>query len=141
MQRLIQERGLQGKITVDSAGTSSFHIGEPADKRMLQAAGQRGYELTSRSRQATGRDYSRFDLILAMDRNNYRELATLFGEPSHKLRLFSEYLDEDDPRDVPDPYHGESDGFATVLDLLERACPKILDELVAIHNQKSGESA
>ncbi|MGN6134564.1 MAG: low molecular weight protein-tyrosine-phosphatase [Aureliella sp.] len=136
MQRLINERGLQGEITVDSAGTSSFHIGEPADKRMRVAADRRGYDLTSRSRQATGRDYSRFDLIVAMDRNNYRELATLFGEPLHKLRLFSEYLDEGAPRDVPDPYHGEADGFATVLDILEQACPRILDELVAISEKK-----
>ena len=141
MQRLINERGLQGEITVDSAGTSSFHIGEPADKRMLSAAGLRGYELTSRSRQATGRDYSRFDLIIAMDRNNYRELAALFGEPSHKLHLLAKYLDDDAPRDVPDPYHGESDGFGAVLDMLERACPKILDELVAINEQKKAESA
>lgn len=137
MRRLIQERGLEGTITVDSAGTSSFHIGEPADKRMCSAADQRGYELTSRSRQATGRDYRRFDLIIAMDRDNYRELATLFGEPSHKLHLLAEYLDEKTPRDVPDPYHGEIDGFGAVLDLLEQACPKILDELVAISHRKT----
>lgn len=140
MQRLVSERGLQGEITVDSAGTSSFHIGEPADKRMRLAADQRGYELTSRSRQATARDYARFDLIIAMDRNNYRELATLFGEPSTKLHLLSEYLDGAVPRDVPDPYHGESDGFSTVLEILERACPRILDELVAI-NKRKAESA
>ena len=137
MQRLINERGLQGVITVDSAGTSSFHIGEPADKRMRTAADMRGYELTSRSRQATGRDYSRFDLIIAMDRNNYRELATLFGEPTHKLHLLAEYLHEEAPRDVPDPYHGQADGFGTVLDMLEVACPKILDELVEINNRKA----
>ena len=136
MQRLINQRGLEGLITVDSAGTSSFHIGEPADKRMRSAADSRGYDLTSRSRQATGRDYARFDLIIAMDRNNYRELATLFGEPTHKLHLLAEYLQEDAPRDVPDPYHGESDGFGTVLDMLEIACPKILDELVEISNRK-----
>jgi protein-tyrosine phosphatase len=137
MQKLITERGLDGRITVDSAGTSSFHIGEPADKRMQQAATARGYDLTSRSRQATRRDYSRFDLIVAMDRNNYRELATLFGEPINKLRLLSDFLDGDWPRDVPDPYYGERDGFTTVLEMLEVACPKILDELVAIDAAQS----
>lgn len=137
MQRLIRERGLEHTITVDSAGTSSFHIGEPADKRMRLVAEQRGYDLTSRSRQATGRDYSRFDLIIAMDRNNYRELATLFGEPSTKLHLFSEYLGQDAPRDVPDPYHGQQDGFCNVFDMLEEACPKILDELVKISESKA----
>lgn len=132
MQKLIDERGLQQRISVDSAGTSSFHIGELADKRMLQAAAERGYDLTSRSRQTSRRDYSRFDRIIAMDRNNFRELAALFGEPTNKLRLLSDYLDETWPREVPDPYHGENDGFRTVLEMLETACPRILEELIAI---------
>ncbi len=138
LQDLIHKRGLAGEILVDSAGTSSFHIGEPADRRMQLAAKQRGYELTSRSRQATARDYSKFDLIIAMDRNNYRELATLFGEPTAKLHLLSEYLPEDSPRDVPDPYHGGPEGFNNVLDMLEQACPPILDQLVEISRAKAG---
>lgn len=136
LQRLVTERGLDGRVVVDSAGTSSFHIGEPADKRMRQAATGRGYDLQSRSRQASVRDYERFDLIVAMDRNNYRELATLFGEPTHKLFMFSHFLDDNAPRDVPDPYHGENDGFDTVLDLMEQACPRILDKLVELEAQK-----
>jgi protein-tyrosine phosphatase len=71
-----------------------------------------------------------------MDRNNYRELAVLFGEPSTKLHLLSEYLDGAEPRDVPDPYHGQEDGFANVLQILEQACPRILDELIAINDRK-----
>ena len=137
LQELIRQRGLSEEILVDSAGTSSFHIGEPADRRMQQAAQQRGYELTSRSRQATARDYSKFDLIIAMDRNNYRELASLFGEPTAKLHLLSEYLPSDAPRDVPDPYHGGPEGFATVLDMLEKASPQILDQLIAISRAKA----
>ncbi len=137
MQDLIHKRGLSGEIHVDSAGTSSFHIGEPADRRMQLAAKQRGFDLTSRSRQATVRDYARFDLIVAMDRNNYRELASLFGEPTAKLHLLSEYLPPDAPRDVPDPYHGGPEGFDTVLEMLEAACPKILDQLVSISRAKA----
>ncbi len=137
MVDLIQKRGLTSEILVDSAGTSSFHIGEPADRRMRLAAQQRGLELTSRSRQATARDYQKFDLIIAMDRNNFRELATLFGEPCTKLHLLSEYLPEDAPRDVPDPYHGGPAGFSTVLDMLEAACPKILDQLVSVSRAKA----
>ena len=136
MQSLIQREALDELIKVDSAGTSSFHIGEPADKRMRQAASDRGYALTSRSRQATQRDYSRFDLIIAMDRNNYRELSSLFGEPTHKLHLMSEYLPEQEPRDIPDPYYGESDGFAYVLELCEQACPRILAQLLEISRAK-----
>ena len=106
-------------ILVDSAGTSSFHIGEPADKRMRIAALKRGYGLTSRSRLVSRRDFSDFDLVIAMDRNNYRELSILAGRPSRKLVMLSDYLGDDWPRDVPDPYHGGDEGFEKVLDMLE----------------------
>ena len=118
-------------ILVDSAGTSSFHIGEPADKRMRTAALNRGYDLTSRSRLVSRRDFSEFDLVIAMDRNNYRELSILAGRPSRKLVMLSDYLSDDWPRDVPDPYHGGDEGFEKVLDMLEEACPKILASLLA----------
>ena len=121
----------QADIQVDSAGTSSFHIGEPADKRMRAAASKRGYDLTSRSRMVTRRDFSDFDLVVAMDRNNFRELSILAGGPNRKLKLLSDYLGEGWPRDVPDPYHGGDDGFEKVLDMLEAACPKILASLTS----------
>ncbi len=127
MQSLVSK--MQANVQVDSAGTSSFHIGEPADKRMRAAAANRGYELTSRSRMVTRRDFSEFDLVVAMDRNNYRELSILAGSPHSKLTLLSEFLEGDWPRDVPDPYYGGDDGFETVLDMLEAACPKILERL------------
>ncbi|MCA9129098.1 MAG: low molecular weight phosphotyrosine protein phosphatase [Planctomycetales bacterium] len=128
-QSLVAKRGLENSIGVDSAGTSSYHIGEPADKRMRQAAELRGIELLSRSRMVSPRDLSQFDLIIAMDRNNYRELEALAEGSSGKVRLLSEYLDENWPRDVPDPYYGGEEGFSKVLDMLEAACPRILDEI------------
>lgn len=120
----------QADIQVDSAGTSSFHIGEPADKRMRAAALKRGYDLTSRSRMVTRRDLREFDLVVAMDRNNFRELSIMAGGPNRKLRLLSEYLEEGWPRDVPDPYNGGEEGFEKVLDMLEAACPKILNSML-----------
>jgi protein-tyrosine phosphatase len=129
MQALVQQA--KADVFVDSAGTSSFHIGEPADKRMRAAASQRGFQLSSRSRMVHRSDFSDFDLIIAMDRNNYRELAMLTAGVSPKLRMLSDYLDESWPRDVPDPYYGGDEGFEKVLDMLEAACPKILAELQA----------
>ncbi len=129
MQTLARQNGVD--VFVDSAGTSSFHIGEPADKRMRAAASQRGIDLNSRSRMVSRRDFSEFDLVVAMDRNNYRELASLSEGISPKLRLLSDYLDQNWPRDVPDPYYGGDEGFAKVLDMLEAACPKILAELTS----------
>lgn len=127
MQALIGNSRLD--IQVDSAGTSSFHIGEPADKRMLAAAAKRGYKLTSRSRMVNRRDFSEFDLIIAMDRNNYRELSILYGGHTKKLSMLSDFLGDSWPRDVPDPYYGDGDGFEKVLDMLEAACPKIVESL------------
>ncbi len=129
MQAIVERAAVD--VQVDSAGTSSFHIGEPADKRMRAAAAKRGYELTSRSRMVTRRDFSEFDLIVAMDRNNFRELSILAGSTHRKLVLLSDFLEGDWPRDVPDPYYGADDGFETVLDMLEAACPKILEAVSA----------
>lgn len=122
-------------VQVDSAGTSSFHIGEPADKRMRAAATKRGYDLTSRSRMVTRHDFSNFDLVVAMDRNNFRELSILAGGPTRKLKLLSDFLGDDWPGDVPDPYYGGDDGFEKVLDMLEAACPKILDSLTEVNSE------
>ncbi len=113
-------------VFVDSAGTSSFHIGEPADKRMREAAQRRGYDLLSRSRMVSRRDFDEFDLIVAMDRNNFRELSLLTEGIHPKLKLLSDFLDDSWPKDVPDPYYGGPDGFEKVIDMLEAACPKIL---------------
>ncbi len=127
LQSVAREAGFE--VHVDSAGTSSFHIGEPADRRMRAAAAKRGYDLTSRSRMVNRRDFSEFDLVIAMDRNNYRELSVLAGGSNPKLTMLSDFLDERWPRDVPDPYYGGDEGFETVLDMLEAACPKILAKL------------
>ena len=133
MKSLISEAGLEEQLKVDSAGTSSYHIGEPADKRMRSAAKQRGIELTSLSRMVSQRDFHEFDLLIAMDSNNRRELLRIADSGSHnKVRMMSEYLGDqaaDWPEDVPDPYYGEGDGFQYVLDMLQTACPNLLDEL------------
>lgn len=130
MQALVQERGLEGVVSVDSAGTSSYHIGEPADKRMREAANNRGFPLTSRSRMVSRRDFSAFDLVLAMDSKNYRELCRIAGPSTGKLKMLSDYLGDSWPKDVPDPYYGGDEGFEYVLDMLVEACPKILDSLL-----------
>lgn len=130
LKHLLQEKGLEDDIFVDSAGTDAYHVGEPADPRMRKAARQRGYELTSVARKIRRQDFDTFDLVLAMDRSNLRRLEGLAeGHPAH-LRLLSDFLFDDGPIDVPDPYYGNEEGFEVVLDMLERACPAILDHLL-----------
>ncbi len=133
LQQLVDAQGLTGQVQVDSAGTSSYHIGEPADARMRASAAERGIELKSRSRMVAERDFERFDLIIAMDSANYQSLEQTAGGPTSKLKMMSDYLEGEDrdkyPSDVPDPYYGEDDGFSYVLDMLRAACPNLLKEL------------
>ncbi len=131
LQHLIRDKGLEAEIEVDSAGTDAYHVGEPADVRMCQAANRRGYRLSSLARQVQRQDLDDFDLILAMDRSNLRRLQGLAGSLPSNLVLLSSYLEADEPIDVPDPYYGDERGFEIVLDLIEQACPAILDDLLA----------
>ena len=130
MQRFAEE--FRVDVEVDSAGTHGYHVGELADRRMRAAAEARGYELKSRGRQVTTKDLdpARFDLVLAMDSDNYQMLQEMMSGPSPHLRVFSDYLDDQWPRDVPDPYYGGDEGFDQVLDMLEAGCPVILQTLM-----------
>lgn len=119
-------------VEVESAGTHGYHAGEPADERMRAAAEARGYEIKGVARQVTAEelDSQRFDLVLAMDSENHSILQELAGGVKTHVRMFSDYLPDSWPRDVPDPYYGEADGFDKVLDMLEEGCPVILQTLM-----------
>ena len=124
------EAGLQAHVEVDSAGTGDWHVGKAADLRTRQAAQQRGYDLSAlHGRQVQAADFNAFDLILAMDTSNLRDLQQLRpGNATAELDLFLRryqlQLDE-----VPDPYYGGADGFEQVLDLIEQACEGLLCEI------------
>ncbi len=130
MKRFAEEFGVD--VDVDSAGTHDHHVGDKADERMNAAAEMRGYELTSRARHVTREDLADgvFDLVLAMDQQNYQDLQVLAGSPNSHIRIFSDYLDDNWPNDVPDPYYGGEEGFEEVLDMLEEGCPVILQTLM-----------
>jgi protein-tyrosine phosphatase len=128
-QRVL-EAGLQERVRVDSAGTGDWHIGHPPDARSQTAAAQRGYDMSAlRARQVRAQDFHDFDLLLAMDENNLRDLQRLAPpEHRHKLRLFMDFADLEE-RSVPDPYYGEAQDFQRVLDLVETAADGLLRHL------------
>lgn len=129
-ESLIAQHGLGDAVAVNSAGTANYQIGKPADARMQLAAGKRGYELRTLAKQLTPPMIAEHDVVIAMDRENYRDIFDIArGEPKH-VRLLSDYLDESWPRDVPDPYYGGADGFDYVLDMLEAACPSLLVDVL-----------
>ena len=131
MNHLLQERGLTHQIQCDSAGTASYHVGSPADRRMQNAASQRGIKLTSRARQFQRQDFSEFDLILAMDQDNYRDILRLdtTGEYETKVKMMCDFCTQHGDREVPDPYYGGAEGFNDVIDLLLDACEGLLTQV------------
>ena len=115
-------------ISVDSSGTSSYHNGENADNRMRAAAKDRGIELSSISSHFTANLLPKFDLILAMDRSNQKDILKLCNDTNkNKVKLFSDFKLEKDYIDVPDPYYGGDSGFTNVLDIIEDALPKLTE--------------
>ncbi|MBI3444859.1 MAG: low molecular weight phosphotyrosine protein phosphatase [Magnetospirillum sp.] len=125
---LVAQEGLGGRISVDSAGTHAYHVGQPPDARSAEAARRRGIELKElRARQLTKADFEEFDLLLAMDRGH---LSLMGGAcppaHQHRLALFLSYAPHLDLLDVPDPYYGGADGFETVLDMIEAGSAGLL---------------
>src|SRR5688572_9450442 len=87
MNHLIEEAGLTDAITCDSAGTSSYHIGSAPDRRMTAAAQQRGIAMRGSARQFQSDDLAKFDLILAMDQDNYQDILALDPEGHYRDRV------------------------------------------------------
>lgn len=132
MRGLVAEAGLHEEIEVESAGIGNWHAGDPPDPRSVAAAAERGVELAGAARQVDEADFEGFDLLVAMDRSNRDALLRLapHEEARQRVSLLREYGDGE-AHDVPDPYFGEADGFAAVVDIVERNCRALLDELAA----------
>lgn len=132
MNHLLATRDLAHQFSCDSAGTSSYHIGSPPDRRMALAARQRGITLQGRARQFHPEDFESFDWILAMDDSNYRDILRLDPEGHYhgKVRKICDFCRRHGDSEVPDPYYGGEAGFRYVIDLLMDACEGFLDFLL-----------
>jgi protein-tyrosine phosphatase len=136
MRELVREAGLEAQIELDSAGTGSWHVGSAPDERATAAAALRGVVLDGAARRVRTEDFDFYDLILAMDSANLRDLQGLApdGDRRAKVRLLREFDPASagsDDLDVPDPYYGEGDGFERVLDLVQAACAGLLAQIRA----------
>ena len=131
---LAKERGISDRFEVDSAGIGDWHVGHAPDPRSEAVANKHGVRLVCRARQVeTPEDFENFDLLLAMDRQNYRDLLSL-SDPEHhgKIKLMREFDSEEaEDKDVPDPYYGGPSGFDNIYDMLHRSCSVLLDQLAS----------
>ena len=130
---LLAARAPQLAVEIDSAGTHDYHVGEPPDERAIAAARRRGIDLSSlRARTVRQSDFDYYDLILAMDEQNLRELRRRAPASRHdRIRLMMEFVTMPGVRAVPDPYYGGPQGFEQVLDLLEEASEALLRDMLS----------
>ena len=131
---LVEDQGLTNQFLIDSAGTGSWHVGERPDGRAALVAEQHGINLDSRARQIQDEDFSRFDYIIAMDRENLGVLSKLKAEMNSDTQIT--LLRSPDPNgcaedEVPDPYYGGASGFENVYQLVKQSCKGLLQQLRA----------
>jgi protein-tyrosine phosphatase len=126
--------GWGGMFRVDSAGVADYHVGKAPDPRTCAHARMRGYDLSGlRARQLEAADFTRFDLVLAMDAavlGTMHEIRRGTATATAQTGLFLDHLPGHEGRDVPDPYYGGADGFETVLDLVEEGSTALLRHLL-----------
>ena len=130
----LAEAGLADRVVVESAGTGDWHVGDCADPRARATLRAAGYDDQHTARQFATTFYGDYDLVIAMDANNLRDLrriapASEIGDRVRMLRSYDPSAQDD--LDVPDPYYGDDDGFQLVLAQVERACEGLVAELRA----------
>jgi protein-tyrosine phosphatase len=113
-------------VEVESAGTSRYHLGEPPHPDSRRAGAEVGLTLEGRARQVTVEDFERFDLLVAMDRENLGDLLDLAPGPeaAAKVRLF-----RDDGADVPDPWGRGYEAYRQTMATVLEAATRLVDEV------------
>lgn len=111
---------------MDSAGTGGWHVGAKPDRRMRASAKKRGLEITGSARQITVSDFSAFDWIICMDKDNLQEVLSMGAKPE-KTKLLLPFVSHGSVVEVPDPYYGGDDGFDTVVALIYDAVHALVD--------------
>lgn len=134
LRHRLLRHGLADRVELDSAGTQAYHIGKSPDERSIAHAAHRGYDLsTLQARKVTDGDFETFDLILAMDNDNVRDLMERCPEELQgRIHRFMDFAPEGLPQTVPDPYYGGAAGFERVLDLIEVTCDALIARLYPV---------
>ena len=133
----VEQAGLEEHFEIVSSGTSNYHVGDQADRRMRETAKKHGLSLEDhRASQFKREDLEEFDHVFVMDKSNLNDVLVLDEDDEHggKVRLFREFDPEPGDYQVPDPYHGGRQGFENVFDIVERTSDMLLHRLVEEHD-------
>ncbi|MEM9079517.1 MAG: low molecular weight protein-tyrosine-phosphatase [Verrucomicrobiota bacterium] len=130
MRHLLRENNITD-LSLDSAGTAGYHIGKGPDPRMSATLRDRDIRVTGSARQFSKSDFDDFDLILAMDEDNRRDILRLARNDADRAKVqpFMSFCSDFTNSEVPDPYYGGQDGFELVADIMLDGCHGILKHL------------
>jgi protein-tyrosine phosphatase len=131
LRHYVHKQGLSNEILLDSAGTQGYHIGAAPDPRSVDAAAQRGFDISAlRARRLEAGDFQEFDLILGLDNSHMQHLQEIAPKNAKaELALFLEYAGVTKEKEVPDPYYGNRKHFEYVLDLVEAAALPLIHKI------------
>lgn len=127
LTHMVELQGMDWEV--DSAGTGSWHVGEPPHRGSIEIASQNGIDIShQKARQFSVQDYKNYDLILAMDSENYNNITSMASNENdkNKVKLILNYSYPGKNKAVPDPYY--DGGFGNVFSLLEGACQQLLNK-------------
>ena len=127
----LQESDCKNRVSTDSAGTHGYHVGHTPDSRAVETASKFGVDISDlRARKVSVSDFGDYDLIIAMDRDNFHDLQRIQPKSSKAdLRMMMQYHPESQPEEVPDPYYGGMDGFNYMCELLDSATRGLLNDI------------
>jgi protein-tyrosine phosphatase len=139
--------GLSDRVSVESAGTGDWHLGQRMDGRARAELTRRGFDGSAhRARQIGPAWLDRFDMLIAMDSSNLSNLRRMAAGRrglAERIRLFRSFDPEaPDGAQVPDPYDGGPDQFAAVFDMMlaaARGLVAALAEMLADEAGRAGE--
>lgn len=129
---ILSLKGKHLNLEVDSAGTAAYHIGKKPDIRSIEIANKYNIDLNQqRARQFSRADFDEFDIIYAMDTNNYAHLISLASTETerNKIRMILNEINPKAYQSVPDPYYGGENGFQDIYNMLDKACDKIIQNI------------
>ena len=129
---ILSLKGKHLNLEVDSAGTAAYHIGKQPDIRSIEIANKYTIDLNQqRARQFSRADFDKFDIIYAMDTNNYTHLISLASTETerNKIRMILNEINPKAYQSVPDPYYGGENGFQDIYNMLDKACDKIIQNI------------
>tara|TARA_B100001245_G_C22723819_1_gene351622 strand:+ start:191 stop:661 length:471 start_codon:yes stop_codon:yes gene_type:complete len=133
-QHKVNQKGLQDKISSDSAGTANYHVGDDPDTRSIAVAVKHDVPIQHKGQQFHHTHGEEFDYIMAMDQSNHRNIIHELGYKHEGLFLMRDFDPDGKGEEVPDPYYGGADGFENVYQMLDRSCDELLEYIVKEHN-------